>query len=602
MQRDLQNNLQQEHEVKSTETSGAQSNNTQDVTAALSGERRRRRSQRRNTKQELVVLRESYANSQRALRPRHHVRHFSRHISNQEFVSAKFRFYAVEQDVQTWSQSSQIPWRYVQKVIVNSDGKTFCPICLETELCCPVVTTCGHIFCGACLLHSIDACPPDQWPKCPCCHKGISWKAAKFCEVAHLRAYEVGDNLDLILLVRPENEVNYVMAPQTLECGFGKEHWEAYFQRVRYIRDVDMLFEQDLINLRLQIISGHPVFEQPYLFQVEERILTQIENTKAEMRAKAAEAKARGVHGESNPSSPSKHRCPSRQLYQSQDGQNYFLDNLSWKCLHSEFGSHMPARLSGRIVDIWNFVLNKEERNHHRFLKHLPPLADVSLVELDLSHILSQRTMEIYGPMIEERRRRRIKAEKRENWQKEAAIRREEKESLERLARQFRLPGSMGIDWQVAPKISDETAFPTLKQHPSPLAPKQPQQTANVPRQLQQPVLQQGPKPKAMRPAKKRHSTSWSQVGIAPKKPVSGSWGQRPKIGAKTGAASRRSSRGRKLNVKTTGIGTGKRIVAATEVKAERQYKPPTQMSLGAACTWRRVAGGKKRKQKRTKE
>jgi len=599
MQRDLQNNSQQEHEVKSTETSGAQGNNTQDVTTALSGERRRRRSQRRNARLELTVRRESYANTQRAQRTRHHARHFSRHISNQEFVSAKFRFYAVEQDVQTWSQSSQIPWKHVQKVIVNSDGKTFCPICLETELCCPVVTTCGHIFCGACLLHSIDACNPDQWPKCPCCHKGISWDAAKFCEVAHLRAYEVGDELDLILLVRPENEVDYVMAPQTLESGFGKEHWEAYFQRVRYIRDVDMLFEQDLINLRLQLISGHPVFEQPYLFQIEERILTQIENTKAEMRAKATVAKAQGAQGESNPSSPSKHRCPSRQLYQSQDGQNYFLDNLSWKCLHTEFGNNMPARLSGRIVDIWNFVLNKEERDHHRWLKHLPPLADVSLVELDLSHILSEKTMEIFRPLIEERRRCRIKAEKRENWEKEAAIRREEKESLERLSKQYRLPTPFQIDWQEAPKISDEKAFPTLKQHPLP--PKRSQQTPNVPRQFQQPALVQGPK-KGMRPAQKLHSMSKGQVGSSSKKPVSGSWGQRPKIGAKMVVASRRNSRGRKLNVKTTGIGSGKKIVTATEVEGESQYKPPTQMSLGAACTWRRVAGGRKRKQKPTKE
>jgi len=596
MQRDLQNNLQQEHEVKSTETSGAQSNNTQDVTAALSGERRRRRSQRRNTKQELVVLRESYANSQRALRPRHHVRHFSRHISNQEFVSAKFRFYAVEQDVQTWSQSSQIPWKYVQKVIVNSDGKTFCPICLETELCCPVVTTCGHIFCGACLLHAIDTCHPDQWPKCPCCHKGISWEASKFCEIAHLRAYEVGDNLDLILLVRPENEVNYVMAPQTLESGFGKEHWEAYFQRVRYVRDVDMLFEQDLINLRLQIISGHPVFEQPYLYQVEERILTQIENTKAEMRKKAADAKKRDV-----PSSPKK-RCPSRQLYQSQDGQNYFLDNLSWKCLQTEFGNNLPARLSGRIVDIWNFVFNKEERNHHRFLKHLPPLADVYLVELDLFHILSEKTVELYRPMIEERCRRRIKAEKRENWEKEAGIRREEKESLERLSRQYRLPSSMALNWQEAPKISDKTAFPTLKQHASPKS--QSQQSNNVPSQLQQPVVERKPKAKATSaaPKPKIRSMSWGQVSSPSKRPVHGSWGQRPKIGAKTGVASRRGSRARKLNVRTTGSGTGKNFVAATEVKAESQYKPPTQMSLGAASTWRRVAGGKKRKQKRTQE
>merc|ERR1719427_2466625 len=113
----------------------------------------------------------------------------------------------------------------------------------------------------------------------------------------------------------------------------------------------------------------------------------------------------------------------------------------------------------------------------------------------------------------------------------------------------------MALNWQEAPKISDKTAFPTLKQHASPKS--QSQQSNNVPSQLQQPVMERKPNAKPTRTAPKVRSMSWGQVSSPSKKPIHGSWGQRPKIGAKTGVASRRGSRARKLNVRTTGSGAG---------------------------------------------
>jgi len=471
---------------------------------------------------------------------------YNRYVSNQQYVTAKFRFYALEQDALTWSRSTMIPWNAIQKVIVNSDGTTFCPICLETELCCPIVTTCGHVFCGACFLHSLYASNEEtenkKWGKCPCCHKNVGWNESKFCEIVNKDRYKVGDELSLLLLTRPENAIQYEFSSKAKDDGFSKEHWENNFSRVRVLKDVDKLFQRDLIDLHRQIISGHPVYEQPYLVQVEERILGQIDRTKSEMHAKTAEKSVSPV------SSPSRevcftsaqvknvHQTPERQLYQSYDGQNYFVDNLNWKCLHHEYGKELPATITGRIVEIWSLVLTEEEHYYYRFLKHLPLLSEVFFVELDLKHLLSQETLEIFGPMIEEREVNRIQSRQQDDINKDAAIRKEERNRLVRLKNLYSRPFPAD-EWKIAPKISDETAFPSLGQSGAVVALPSPR-----PKTQKQPSPMQKQEPSTKKTLKK---------------PSVGSWGKRPNIGARSNT----TKASRLLKIQTQGPRKGKKVV-----------------------------------------
>jgi len=475
-------------------------------------------------------------------------RHYNRHVKNQQFVTGKFRFFALEQDALTWSRSPTIPWNAIQKVIVNSDGTTFCPICLESELCCPVVTTCGHVFCGACFLHSLHASNEENdckhWGKCPCCHKNVGWNNAKFCEVDNKDRYEVGDQISLLLLTREENEIHYEFSPKTKESGFSEKHWETNFSRVRILQDVDKLFQQDLLDLRRQMISVHPVHELPYMVQVQERILGLINRIKADMKAKATETPTSPV---SPMSSPSKEVCftsaqvknpyhtPARKLYQSYDGQNYFLDTLNWKCLQHEFGKDVPATITGRIVDRWSLVLTEEERYNYRFLKHLPLLSDVNFVELDLTHLLSLETLEIYGPIIEERQLNRIQTREQDDIDKDAAIRKEEQNRIVRLKKLCRRPFPID-EWRVAPKISDQTAFPSLGQSGpvrSSRRRKSKLQSRQAAKQKQEPVIK-----------------IWN-------KPSVGSWGKRPNIGAHSN-----SVKTPKLKIQAHGARKEKKVVS----------------------------------------
>jgi len=480
---------------------------------------------------------------------------YNHYISNQQFVTAKFRFYALEQDVLTWSRSTMIPWNAIQKVIVNSDGTTFCPICLETELCCPIVTTCGHVFCGACFLHSLHASNEEneskKWGKCPCCHKNVGWNDSKFCEIVSKDRYKVGDQLSLLLLTRPENAIQYEFSSKAKDSGFSKEHWESNFSRVRSLKDVDKLFQRDLIDLHRQIISGHPVYEQPYLLQVEERILEQIDRTKSEMRTKTVEKSVSPVSSPlrevcfTSAEFKNHHHTPERQLYQSYDGQNYFIDNLNWKCLKHEYGKDLPATITGRIVEMRSLVLTEEERYNYRFLKHLPLLAEVFFAELDLKHLLSEETLEIYGPIIEERHVNRIQIRQQADIDKDVAIRKEERDRIVRLKNLYMRPFPVD-DWKVAPKISDETAFPSLGHSgavvssPPPRAETQSQPT---------PVQKQEPSTKTRN------------------KPSVGSWGKRPNIGARSNTA----KTPKLLTIQSKGPRKGKKVVRTIAKKKLQQ-------------------------------
>jgi len=484
-------------------------------------------------------------------------RHYNRHVKNQQFVTGKFRFYALEQDALTWSRSPTIPWNSIQKVIVNSDGTTFCPICLESELCCPVVTTCGHVFCGACFLHSLHASNEENdckhWGKCPCCHKNVGWNNTKFCEVDNKDRYEVGDQISLLLLTREENEVHYEFSTKTKESGFSEKHWETNFSRVRILQDVDKLFQQDLLDLRRQMISVHPVHELPYMVQVQERILGLINRIKADMKAKVTETPTSPV---SPMSSPSKEVCftsaqvknpyytPARKLYQSYDGQNYFLDTLNWKCLQHEFGKDVPATITGRIVDRWSLVLTEEERYNYRFLKHLPLLSDVNFVELDLTHLLSPETLEIYGPIIEERQLNRIQTREQDDIDKDAAIRKEERNRIVRLKKLCGRPFPID-EWRVAPKISDQTAFPSLGQSGpvrSSRRRKSKLQSRQAAKQKQEPVIK-----------------IWN-------KPSVGSWGKRPNIGALSNNA-----KTLKLKIQAHGARKEKKVISTDASNTDQE-------------------------------
>jgi hypothetical protein len=135
------------------------------------------------------------------------------------------------------------------------------------------------------------------------------------------------------------------------------------------------------------------------------------------------------------------------QFYQAEDGQLIFLNGFNMTLLMSDFSrskpdnddddNHqnqkrspelppMPDFIHGRILEIERKNITSELRKRLSFLSYLPLFTDIIFVELDLNHILSEKTKQKFKGELAKRRKHRqskVKAEKREN----RALQREER-------------------------------------------------------------------------------------------------------------------------------------------------------------------------------
>ena len=118
-------------------------------------------------------------------------------------------------------------------------------------------------------------------------------------------------------------------------------------------------------------------------------------------------------------------------FYQSVDGQIVFLHGFNMTCLSWEFNKYLPThedqqhdsqhdhpqptldrpplpdQIEGIVVELETIHLTPEVRKRMPFLSHLPLYMDVTFVELDLNHLLSESTKQRFKAEFIKRRKRR---------------------------------------------------------------------------------------------------------------------------------------------------------------------------------------------------
>ena len=66
-----------------------------------------------------------------------------------------------------------ICWKDIELVYFYCNDNYTCPICLESKLCCPVITKCGHVYCFPCIVslynYHMNISPNKKEPNCPLC-------------------------------------------------------------------------------------------------------------------------------------------------------------------------------------------------------------------------------------------------------------------------------------------------------------------------------------------------------------------------------------------------------------------------------------------------
>eukprot|EP00559_Dactyliosolen_fragilissimus_P002693 CAMPEP_0184873220 /NCGR_PEP_ID=MMETSP0580-20130426/41724_1 /TAXON_ID=1118495 /ORGANISM="Dactyliosolen fragilissimus" /LENGTH=552 /DNA_ID=CAMNT_0027376103 /DNA_START=605 /DNA_END=2263 /DNA_ORIENTATION=- len=103
-------------------------------------------------------------------------------------------------------------------------------------------------------------------------------------------------------------------------------------------------------------------------------------------------------------------------FYQASDGQLIFLSPFNMKCLSSDFSASglescsppFPDIVEGKILDIERIHLTRDRRKQMPFLSHLPLYTDIFFVELDLNHILSSMSRDLYKGEMQLRRKKRL--------------------------------------------------------------------------------------------------------------------------------------------------------------------------------------------------
>jgi hypothetical protein len=109
-------------------------------------------------------------------------------------------------------------------------------------------------------------------------------------------------------------------------------------------------------------------------------------------------------------------------FYQNASGQQVFLHALNYRCLLHEFGSveRLPCTFEAEVLDLDVGVQTPTTQAKMRFLSHLPLTSAYSIAFVDLSPVLSKRTLSAFHEEIKDQTSRIVKErKKRERLAKE---------------------------------------------------------------------------------------------------------------------------------------------------------------------------------------
>jgi hypothetical protein len=187
----------------------------------------------------------------------------------------------------------------------------------------------------------------------------------------------------------------------------------AISHRISYV-DSDALLRKLHADLRqLQQLSTHDSY---YATMAAQAITceTHTAAVEADWETAAAAAAARTIPPLADSSTHS-------VLYQAEDGQLCFLSEFNMQCLDADLQHRdnptYPPRIQGQILHVSRMHITPQLR-HKLHLTHLPLYTDVTLVELNLHHILSPHTKLLFKDLLDqrkrERRREKRKTEKRD--------------------------------------------------------------------------------------------------------------------------------------------------------------------------------------------
>ncbi|KAI8376007.1 uncharacterized protein BYT42DRAFT_573086 [Radiomyces spectabilis] len=360
----------------------------------------------------------------------------------ERFINANFRFLlkaSTEYAVHAIDPDAHFDWDNVQQVLVSSSKTPTCPICLSPPEAARVAK-CGHIFCLPCILRFLDlaeAHPGSQsrYRECPICWDFIFEADLKSVRIIHSRAVDP-NNVEFCLMQRSHASAmafpisDYWPVPDKvlhthLPLAAAPTPWDFTENALPFARFMlaspDYMLQErqrDVRELTASLeeaaIAGGDDETTQWIEKCIDQLNTiiDIEQQSSCPQIKQAMAEARKI-GESTAAAAAAARQRSDDIctsdyyfYQAADGQHIYLHPLYIRILKHEFGNYhaFPRRLQVPITHTDDVTMTEEVRRKLRYLGHLPLACDITVVDLDLTDVVSPQTLSVFEHELQSRR------------------------------------------------------------------------------------------------------------------------------------------------------------------------------------------------------
>ena len=333
-------------------------------------------------------------------------------------------------------------WNDIELIYFYCSDNYSCPICLESKLCCPVISKCGHVFCFPCIVSMFNYhmyfSVNKKIPNCPLCSKKITNNSEKkeisidndgelkLCQIIKTINYKNNMKMKFNLIMREKkspclynliydplldnwknnfkNKMKEIHDKQTKEFNFSRvsyEKKELIDKRLNdYKNELNILKEEfDLTSdeLRKQSI-------QECIKQID--ILIEENSKEVSLNSKTLNKNNNKKNIDDEDDSEINYN-KYYLLYQEENGDIYYLDPFIMDILLTEYGDYnsLPVELEGDILDMNMIQVTQNLKHEYKYLNHLRVGSIIFFIDIDINDLISSSTKNLYNEKLSERNR-----------------------------------------------------------------------------------------------------------------------------------------------------------------------------------------------------
>jgi len=296
----------------------------------------------------------------------------------------------------------------------------------------------------------------DLFGHCPLCHEYVSFEQARPLTVIRCNDYKVNDCIDLVLIERCKGEQPQFFASPAASVDLSHDHSLNISTFRKFVTEKHEIShcDKELHEIEQAIKSADPIYEEPYLRllaahvqQYKAYILHQRRQYKV---SNQPEAEKKNDHNDepatnrpeiSEESAPYKHEPvvakpasstfdqyryyqhpppvryrKKKYVYQASDGQLIFLHPHNYNMIKHDrdfrFDRFPLVLRNCKILEIQRFEQSYDLRRIYPFLGFIPNDIQFSFIEVDLSGIVSKRTLKYFEKSTKDREQSRAEQER----------------------------------------------------------------------------------------------------------------------------------------------------------------------------------------------